>query len=86
MIRAGLRNKRELRRKLLNGPKRAIAWTLALGPFVLVAAGVLLLLHGAPSALGVALFVLALVLLATPSVPVLAWKVRRRQRREREQS
>lgn len=80
------RRLRELRREQLTQPERMLLWTVfwaaAIGPTSLIVAGVLLLLRGGPHALGIALLLLGLVVMAVPTGPLLqAWGRRRATRR-----
>ena len=80
------RRLRELRREQLTQPERilvwAVFWATAIGPSLLIVAGVLLLLRDGPHALGIALLLLGLVVTAVPTGPLLrAWGHRRATRR-----
>jgi hypothetical protein len=81
-IRAGLRRNRRARRELLTGWERAVAWTMLLLSVALPPAGVIILLSAGGSSLrvvGIAMLVLALVVMAVPISPILQARVRRRQ-------
>jgi len=80
------RRLRELRREQLTQPELILVWTVfwatAIGPPLLIVAGVLLLLHKGPHAVGIALLLLGLVVLAVPTGPLLqAWVRQRATRR-----
>jgi hypothetical protein len=81
-LRAGLRRSRKARRELLTPGERVAAWTMVFLSVVLAPAGVIILLSGGSSLrlVGIALLVLALVVMAVPISPVLRARVRRRQR------
>ncbi len=63
------------------GRRAPLGWTLALGPGVLVVIAVALLLFGHARAVGIALLIVALVVMAVPVSPLLGAKVRRREAR-----
>jgi hypothetical protein len=81
------RRLRRLRRERLTWRERVFVWTAfwatSVGPPLSVLAGVLLLLHGGPHALGIALLLLGLMGMAVPTGPLLrAWGQRRESRRK----
>jgi hypothetical protein len=76
-----MRRLREVRRKRLTRGDRILGWTLALGPGVLVVIAVALLLFDHARAVGIALLIVALVVMAVPVSPLLGAKVRRREAR-----
>lgn len=76
-----MRRLREVRRRRLTRGERILGWTLALGPSVLVIVAVALLLFDYARAVGVALLIVALVVMAMPVSPLLGAKVRRREAR-----
>lgn len=80
-VRAGMRRRRRVRRELLTLGERIVAWTMVFLSAVLVPAGVIILLTAGSSLrpLGIALLVLALVVMAVPISPILQARVRRRQ-------
>lgn len=84
-LRAGMRRRRRARRELLTLGERVVAWTMVFLGAVLAPAGVIILLSGGSSlrAVGIALLVLALVVMAVPISPILQALVRRRQRASR---
>jgi len=84
-LRVGMRRRRKVRRELLSIGERIVAWTMVLLSAVLVPAGVIILLSGGSSLrpVGIALLVLALVVMAIPISPILQARVRRRQRASR---
>lgn len=76
-----IRRLRELRRKRLTRGERILGWILALGPGVLVPVAIVLLLLDRARAVGLALLIVALVVMAAPISPLLGAKVRRREAR-----
>jgi hypothetical protein len=76
-----MRRLREVRRKRLTRGERILGWTLALGPSVLVVVAVALLLSDHARTIGIALLIVALVVMAVPISPLLGAKVRRREAR-----
>ncbi len=81
-LRAGLRSRRQARRKLLTLKELTVAWAKVLLSVVLIPAGVIVLLAGGSGlhGLGIVLLVLGLVVMAIPISPILQTRVRRRQR------
>ncbi len=81
-VRAALRRQRQRRRALLTRRERIFAWTMVFLSVGLAPAGVIILLSGGASlrSVGIALLVLALVVMAVPISPILQARVRRRQR------
>jgi hypothetical protein len=81
-VRAALRRQRQRRRALLTRRERILAWTMVFLSVGLAPAGVIILLSGGASlrSVGIALLVLALVVMAVPISPILQARVRRRQR------
>jgi len=80
------RRLRELRREQLTWAERVWVWTVfwvaGIGPTLLIVAGVLLLVHGGPHVVGIALLLIGLVGMAVPTGPLLrAWGHRRETRR-----
>jgi hypothetical protein len=71
-----MRRLREIRRKRLTRGERTLGWTLALGPGVLVVIAVALLLFDQARAVGIALLIVALVVIAVPISPLLGAKAR----------
>lgn len=69
------RRLRELRREHLTQSERILVWTVfwatAIGPTLLIVAGVLLLLDEGPHAIGIALLLLGLVVMTVPTGPLL---------------
>lgn len=84
-LRAGMRRRRRQRRELLTRGERIVAWTMVLLSAVLVPAGLVILLSGGSGLrpVGIALLVVALVVMAVPISPILQARVRRRQRASR---
>jgi hypothetical protein len=80
-VRAALRRQRQRRRALLTRRERILAWTMVFLSVGLAPAGVIILLSGGASlrSVGIALLVLALVVMAVPISPILQARVRRRQ-------
>ena len=79
------RRLRQLRRERLTPAERALGWAMAVGPSLLLVAGVLLLLDGGSRVVGIALLLVALVVMAMPIGPILGARVRRREARRRDQ-
>lgn len=81
-LRAALRRQRQRRRELLTRRERIFAWTMLLLSITLAPAGVIILLSGDSSLrpVGIAMLVLALVVMTVPISPILQARVRRRQR------
>lgn len=75
------RRLREVRRKRLTRGERILGWSLALGPSALAVVAVALLLFGHARTVGIALLIVALVVMAVPTAPLLGAKVRRREAR-----
>ncbi len=84
-VRAGMRRRRRVRRELLTRGERMVAWTMVLLSAILAPAGVIILLSASSGlrSVGIALLVLALVVMAVPISPILQARVRRRQRASR---
>jgi hypothetical protein len=84
-LRAGMRRRRRQRREFLTLGERIVAWTMVLLSAVLVPVGLIILLSAGSSLrpVGIALLVLALVVMAVPISPILQVRVRRRQRASR---
>ncbi len=80
-LRGNLRRLREVRRKRLTRRERILGWSLALGPGVLVAVAVCLLVFDHARIVGVALLVVSLVVYSVPVGPLVRAKVRRREAR-----
>jgi Ca2+/Na+ antiporter len=83
-LRDTMRSNRKARRELLTRGERAVGWLLAFLPTILVAGGIALLISGDGSAayvLGIALLILALVVAAVPTSPLLRARVRKREAR-----
>lgn len=80
-----MRRNREERGKLLTRRERMLGMTLACAPAPVVLIGLILLLSGGSRAVGIALLILGLLLMATPISPILRAKVRRREARARRQ-
>ncbi len=57
---------------------------MAIAPSLLVVAGVLFLLNGGSHVVGVALLVIALIAMATPTGAILGARVRRREARDKD--
>ncbi len=73
-----MRRLREARRKRLTRGERILGWTLALGPGVLVVIAVALLLFDHARAVGIALLIVALIVMAVPISSLLGvWVLRR---------
>jgi Zn-dependent protease with chaperone function len=82
-MRSALKRGREERRRLLTRGERAFAWSLAVTPSLLVLGGITLLMwgRGAEHGVGIALLIVALLLMAVPISPFLRARVRRREAR-----
>jgi hypothetical protein len=80
-VRSALKQRREERRRLLTKGERAIAWSLAFAPSLLVLGGIALLVwgKGAGHGVGIALLIVALLPMAVPISPFLQARVRRRK-------
>jgi hypothetical protein len=80
-VRSALKRRREERRRLLTRGERAFAWSLAVVPSLLVLGGIALLVWGkdAGHGVGIALLIVALLLMAVPISPFLQARVRRRK-------
>jgi hypothetical protein len=81
-VRAGIRRRRRARRELLTLTERIVVWTMVLLSAALAPAGLIILLTAGSGLrpVGIALLVLALVVMAVPISPILQARVRRRQR------
>lgn len=84
-VRSVLKQGREQRRRLLTRGERAVAWSLAVTPSLLVLGGVALLAwgKGAGHEVGIALLIVALLLMAVPISPFMRARVSRREARAR---
>ncbi len=84
-LRARMRRSRRARRELLTLGERVVTWAMVFLSAVLAPAGVIILLSGGSSlrSVGIALLVLALIVMAVPISPILQARVRRRQRASR---
>jgi hypothetical protein len=84
-LRAGMRRRRRARRELLTLGERMVAWMMVFLSAVLAPAGVIILLSAGSSLrpVGIALLVLALIVMAVPISPILQARVRRRQQASR---
>jgi hypothetical protein len=80
-LRETMRRHREARRKLLTRGERIFGWSFSMLPPILVFIGVLLLISGGTLAVGIALLILGLLMLAVPTSPILRARVRRREGR-----
>ena len=82
-VRGSLKRGMEQRRRLLTRGERALAWSLAVAPSLLVLGGVGLLVWdtGAGRGLGIALLIVALLVMAIPISPLLRASVHRREAR-----
>lgn len=80
-VRSAVKRRREERRRLLIRGERALAWTLAFAPSLLLLGGIALLVwgKGAGHGVGIALLIVALLLMAVPISPFLQARVRRRK-------
>jgi hypothetical protein len=80
-VRSTLKRRREERRRQLTRGERAFAWSLAFAPSLLVLGGIALLVwgNGVGHSVGIALLVVALLLMAVPISPFLQARVRRRK-------
>ncbi len=76
-----MKRRREERRRLLTRGERAFAWSLTFAPSLLVLGGISLLVwgKGAGHGVGIALLIVALLLMAVPISPFLQARVRRRR-------
>lgn len=79
--RSALKRGREQRRRLLTRGERAFAWSLSVASSLLVLGGIALLVWGAGRGVGVALLIVALLVVAVPISPSLKARVRRREAR-----
>lgn len=81
-VRGALKRRREERQRLTRG-ERALAWSLAFAPSLLVLGGIALLMwgKGAGHGVGIALLIVALLLMAVPISPFLQARARRRKAR-----
>jgi hypothetical protein len=80
--RRALRRARQEQRTQLTRGERILRWSLAIQPGILAVVGVALLIpgaHGAGHAVGIALLILAVLVVAVPISPVLRAKARRRE-------
>lgn len=82
-VRSALKRGREQRRGLLTRRERAFAWSLAVAPGLLALGGIALLVWGKGTgrSVGIALLIVALLLMAIPISPFLRARVRRREAR-----
>lgn len=82
-VKSALRRGREERRRLLTRGERGFAWSVAVTPSLLVLGGIALLVWGksAGHGVGIALLIVALLLMAVPISPFLRARVRRREAR-----
>ncbi len=81
-VRSALKQRREERRRLLTKGERAFAWSFVVAPSLLVLGGIALLVGKAPGhGVGIALLIVALLLMAVPISPFLRARVRRREAR-----
>ena len=80
-----LERRREERRILLTRGERIVGWSLAVAPSLLALGGLVLLLwaNGRGHSAGIALLVVALLLMAVPISPLLRARVRRRETQAR---
>lgn len=78
-----LQRGREERRRLLTRGERVVGWSLTIEPNLLLLGGTVLLVWGggAGHAVGIALLILALFVMAVPISPFLKARVRRREAR-----
>jgi hypothetical protein len=78
---SNMRRHREERRRLLTRGERIVAGAFILGPSLFTVAGIVLLLsvHGAAHAIGIALLILGLLMMTVPISPFLRTRVRRRE-------
>lgn len=81
-LRVATRRSRQARRELLTLGERMWLWTMLFLAVVALPAGLIVLLSGDSSLrlIGIALLILALVVMAVPVSPILQARVRRRQR------
>jgi hypothetical protein len=82
--RRALRRARQEQRTQLTGGERIVGWSLAVLPGILAVVGVALLVsgvHGGGHAVGIALLILAVLVVAVPISPVMRAKARRREAR-----
>lgn len=82
-MRSTLKRGRQQRRRLLTRAERAFAWSVAVAPSLLVLGGIALLVwsKSAGHGVGIALLIVALLLMAVPISPFLRARVRRREAR-----
>jgi hypothetical protein len=82
-MKSALKRRREQRWRLLTRGERAFAWSLAVAPSLLVLGGIALLVwcKGAGRGVGIALLIVALLVVAVPISPFLRARVRRREAR-----
>jgi len=82
--RRALKQAREEQRRQLTRGERILGWSLAILPGPLAVAGVALLVSGVRGAgrgVGIALLIVAVLVMAVPISPVMRAKVRRREAR-----